>query len=418
MANYLFEQMTDAQAAAYDPADDNLFFLTGSPGTIGVQVNPASGFMNASITLTNGTVSHTFGADALAGEDLTFFSNSNNTDTLAFGEDSSGDTATVTGVAGSGARFYGLGGDDTIGGGNANDVIFGGEGDDRITGLSSTLTGGKYVEADFLMGGNGADTIVGGLGNDHIYGNEMTSVQGSVDGGDSISAGAGNDYVNGNAGNDTILGEDGNDRLYGGAGTDSILGGNGNDYLQGNKGADTLVGGDGVDQLRGGADGDSLVGGEGGDLLNGDAGADTISGGNGYDYLSGGADADRFTFAVGEASDANLRSLATATDHGLTDEIVDFTNGSDKIALGFTVTEILHTATGVTFTDSTAAQVYAQQLLDNHTGAGEIAAITVGSSTYLFYNDAGVDTTAANSAIKVDGVADTVFNLGTGSDFV
>ncbi len=417
MANYLFEQMTDAQAAAYNHASDDLFFLTGSPASIGVTVNPPGVFSTASLTLTNGSVTHTFGANALAGESLTFFGG-NSSDTLSFGHNdgsNADDIATVPGVAGAGARHYALGGDDSITGSLASDTIYGGEGDDTINGGSSGN------QADFLLGGNGADSLVGGTGNDHIYGNSNTTIQGTVDGNDTISAGNGSDYVNGNGGNDIIDGGNGSDVLYGGNGADSINGGdgNGNDYLQGNKGDDTLLGGDGNDTLRGGADNDSLTGGNNDDHLIGDAGNDTIVGGTGYDDLTGGIGADVFRFAAGDASNGTVGTAHVSdANHDVTDFINDYAHGTDTIDLVFTVatTDVLHTAAGVSFSAGgvDAAQDYAQQLLDAHTGTTDIAAITVGTDTYLFFNGAGTGATI-DSAIKLVGVADAAI---TSADFV
>jgi Ca2+-binding RTX toxin-like protein len=275
------------------------------------------------------------------------------------------------------------------------------------------------------MGGAGADTIVGGDGNDHIYGNLFSSTAGAADGNDIIHAGNGNDYVNGNAGDDSISGGLGNDKLYGGAGNDVIDGEDGNDYLQGNKGSDVLFGGNGNDTLHGGADHDFwLAGGAGNDQVFGDLGDDSVSGGAGYDTMWGGDGNDVFFISTaGDASNANLLTAATAANHDLTDVIADFTSGSDHIYLGFTVNTVLHQQTGVTFTSVDAAQTYAEQLLDAHTGTGEVAAITVGSDTYLFYTDTGVDTTGVdaahsiNAAIKVAGVAGSVF-ASAGTDFI
>jgi len=414
MANYLFEQMSDQDALAYDGSTDHLFFLTGTPGDIGVQYNPAAGLSLASITLTDGGISHTFVADALAGNPLTFFSSTD--DTLAFGHDSSADTATVSGTADHAARYYALGGDDNITGSAASDTIFGGLGNDTIHGVSATTDGdGNLTESDFLNGGAGADSITGGIGNDHIYGNASDAVAGSSDGGDHIDAGAGNDYVNGNGGDDSIIGNDGNDKLYGGAGDDSIDGGNGHDYMQGNKGADHMWGDDGNDTMHGGADDDSIDGGNGTDQLFGDNGDDVLHGGAGYDQLWGGAGKDTFNFTVGDADNANVHTAATAAGHGVVETINDFTDGSDHIHLPIAVTtdaQIHHTAAGASFTDAAAAQDYAQTLLTGH--GTDIAAITVGSDTYLFYDDTGL-TGTIDSAIKIVGVTDGAF---THADFV
>ncbi|WP_442678978.1 calcium-binding protein [Sphingomonas sp. ASY06-1R] len=408
MANYLFEQMTDEQAADYSAANDSLFFLTGSPSGLQVEYNAANGLQVESITLNNGTKELTFAANALGGETLTFFSNSADQSTLTFGSNSAtGDNVTVSGVAGSTARYYALGGNDTITGSAASDTIDGGNGNDVINGVTG---GSTATQSDYLFGGAGADSITGSAANDHIYGNSLTTVQGDADGIDTIDAGAGNDYVNGNAGNDFIFGNDGNDRLYGGAGNDSIIGGDGNDYLQGNKGADTLEGGAGVDELHGGADNDLVLGGADNDLVFGDNGNDTVSGGEGFDKLTGGAGNDTFWFLAGDAGIDNIKTVAGS---GVTDQILDYVDGTDKIATTGGFTTVLHGDAGVTVSTVSSAYTYAQSLIDSDLATNaahhDVAAITVGSDTYLFYNDSGAS--EINSVIKVVGVVDTVFAL-------
>jgi hypothetical protein len=74
-------------------------------------------------------------------------------------------------------------------------------------------------------------------------------------GNDLISGGSGNDRIFGEDGRDVLLGNSGNDRLDGGAGDDWLFGGIGNDFLSGGLGDDWLFGGPGVDFLDGG-DGD------------------------------------------------------------------------------------------------------------------------------------------------------------------
>ena len=300
-------------------------------------------------------------------------------------------------AAPAGISLHGTAGSDTLAGGNGNDVI---------TGSSSTTDqAGHYIESDYYTGGAGNDTIIGGAGNDHIYGNSLISAAGTVDGNDSLFGGAGNDYIQGNAGDDTIDGGSGNDRLNGGSGNDLITGNVGDDTLQGNKGSDTLSGGDGNDSIRGGADNDVLYGDAGNDVLLGDLGNDSLTGGAGHDTLTGGAGADTFIFEFrGGLSDALFANDAKASFAG--DEITDFLPGTDKLALGFSVTSVLETASR-TFTNSFDAQSYAQQLLAGHHTAGDVAAVTVGSDTYLFYDAAGTGEGTINSAIKLDALLAT-----------
>jgi serralysin len=275
-----------------------------------------------------------------------------------------------------------FGGDDSILGGNLDDNLdaFGGN--------------------DIVWGRDGADTIIGGDGNDHLYGQ---SPSGGTDGADTISGGNGSDYIQGNAGNDTLDGGLGSDRINGGKDNDLISGGAGADRVNGNAGNDTIDGGTGNDWLRGGKDDDLIHGGNDNDSIQGDLGNDTLAGDSGVDTLTGGDGADQFKFASG---DATIISGSSATD-----VITDFVHGTDHIALGFSVSAVL-TATSDP-TSFSAAVTTAQQLFDGHSGNGEVAALHVGSDTYLFFSSSGGAT--VDSAINLQAVA--AGTLAT-SDFV
>lgn len=140
----------------------------------------------------------------------------------------------------------------------------------------------------------------------------------------------GPDLLKGTSGADLIDGKKGNDTISGGSGNDTLKGGEGDDILNGDSGKDSLLGGDGNDTLKGGSSNDTLSGGAGKDLLQGGSGndvlkggdgKDTLSGGTGNDTLDGGASADQFRFDTAPSSKSNI------------DHIVNFTIGSDKIAL-------------------------------------------------------------------------------------
>jgi len=421
MTTYIFDSMKQSDAANFT-SDDLLVFTTGNANTINVTHADPTALTTESITLANATNTLTFSAAQLAAasqnHQLAF---ADDTGVLALGYNG-GDTIDLStgygATAGDHARVYAFGGGDDITGSVASDTIDGGAGNDTINGVSGAASG-LNTEQDYLFGGTGADTINGSDANEHIYGNTMSAVAGDVDGADLIDAGAGKDYVNGNAGNDTINGGDDSDRLYGGAGNDSIDGGgdNGNDYLQGNKGNDTLNGGDGIDELHGGADNDVLHGDAGNDAVFGDNGNDTVYGDAGYDKLTGGAGNDVFAFGATDAGIGNVTSATTAANHGVTDQILDYVDGSDKIDLAGTYNFVVHGDPAVAVSTVSAAYDYARQLIGDDRAATpghtDIAAITVGSDTYLFYNTAG--TATVDQVIKVAGVADTVFTAG---DFI
>ena len=424
MANYVFEEMSDSDAVGFDGSTDRLFFQTATVTTLGVVDNPGSsgplGSTNETVTLTSGAITHTFLASELATASTNnsiIFVHGSSTDAFAIGTTVDNTSAALADVdVGGHVAIYGLASNDHLGGTVGNDTINGGAGDDTIQGASDSTDGdGNVIESDYLMGGNGADSIVGGIGNDHIYGNLFSSTAGAADGNDTISAGDGVDYVNGNAGNDLIDGGANNDRLYGGAGNDTVTGATGNDYIQGNKGNDSLAGGADNDVIHGGADNDTISGDAGNDQIFGDNGNDSVTGGAGYDQLWGGAGNDTFSFGTaGDASNANVHTASTATDHGLVDVINDFTDGSDHIHLTFVPAAAanIHHTVGATFTDAAAAQDYAQTQLTGH--GSDVAAITVGSDTYLFYDDTHT-TGVINSAIKIVGVTDASITV---SDFI
>jgi len=100
----------------------------------------------------------------------------------------------------------------------------------------------------------------GGAGNDTLRGG---------DGDDLLDGGSGNDNLDGGDGDDLLRGRHGDDNLSGGPGDDVLYGdpGRGQDTLSGDDGDDTLFGADGDDDLRGGDDDDTLVV---RDMVNGD----------------------------------------------------------------------------------------------------------------------------------------------------
>ncbi len=125
---------------------------------------------------------------------------------------------TQTQGASKGYILAGTAGDDTIDAANLPDavgaMIFGGDGNDTITGHSSA-----------------GNVIFGGTGNDNIAGGSSIDIINGGDGNDTINGNAGNDTLNGNNGNDTINGGDGNDTIKGQMGNDVISGQGGNDEI-------------------------------------------------------------------------------------------------------------------------------------------------------------------------------------------
>jgi len=163
----------------------------------------------------------------------------------------------------------------------ADIVVRGGDGNDSITvapgtNVHVTLIGGEGD--DEIHGGGGNETVLGLDGKDRLYGG---------DGNDRISAGAGRDYVDGQGGNDILTGGLGDDTVYGLGGNDQISGGEGQDYLEGADGDDKIYGGQGNDIISGGRGNDTLRGGAGDDAIYAGRGSDTSYGGSGNDKVFG-----------------------------------------------------------------------------------------------------------------------------------
>ena len=132
-----------------------------------------------------------------------------------------------------------------IDGGEGNDTVVSGSGDDRINGGDGD---------DILRGGDGHDRVFGDAGDDHLYGD------------------LGHDRLYGLAGNDILLGDEGRDSLYGGADSDTLFGQSGNDHLDGESGTDDLHGGENDDLLISADSGriDKVLGGAGFDTADAD----------------------------------------------------------------------------------------------------------------------------------------------------
>jgi Ca2+-binding RTX toxin-like protein len=182
--------------------------------------------------------------------------------------------------------------------------LVGGGGNDTLIGNDAVnvLTGGSG--SDILDGRGGADIMVGGKGDD------MYSVENSAD---QIieNSGEGTDMVSSKI--SYALGQNlENLELLGATAINGTGNGAGN-LILGNNAANKLLGLDGNDILQGNGGNDILNGGNGDDKLYGGSGQDTLTGGSGKDtyYLSASGD-----------------SKVSARDH-----ITDFTQGQDKIGL-------------------------------------------------------------------------------------
>jgi len=216
------------------------------------------------------------------------------------------------------ANLFGGAGNDTLTGGSGGDMLFGQTGNDTLLGKGGS---------DFLFGGDGNDTLTGGDGDDQMFGEGGNDrmIWNPGDDSDLMEGGAGIDTAEVNGGNGeehftltangsrvrfdrvepgpffldigttekiTVNMNGGNDTFSatgdlaslisvtvdGGAGDDTILGSNGNDTLLGGDGNDFIDGNQGSDvaQLGAGDDVFQWDPGDGNDTVDGQGGNDTL----------------------------------------------------------------------------------------------------------------------------------------------
>jgi Ca2+-binding RTX toxin-like protein len=330
--------------------------IAGGTGVDTFQAGDAGSGSNLTMTLTNTSLTGSFGTDSLTSIEKATLQGGNGNDTL----DASGSTIPVTLSAG---QLLSSNGNDVLIGGSGNDILEG-RGGCCIYPDNDTFTGGPGND-DIRAGGsapagmNGTDRLVesggsftltnssltGASGTDTLGGINATTLSGSggtdtidtsgfTGGPATITGLGGNDTLTGGSTNDALDGGTGIDTLQAGAGDDTLTGGTENDTLDGGTGTDTVVeSGDlnftltdgsliglGIDSLvsidkatlTGGAgnntingsgfsglvnfDGlggnDTLTSGPGGGTLAGGVGMDVLNGGAGTDTLNGGADND------------------------------------------------------------------------------------------------------------------------------
>jgi len=166
--------------------------------------------------------------------------------------------------------------------------LFGNDGAIHIFPDTATVTNTNLVRVN------------GGDGNDVITLDETNGALPAAQ----LFGGDGNDTLTGGSGNDKLSGQDGNDSLSGSGGNDSLSGGTGNDFIAGGTGNDTLVGGSGNDFLDGDQGTDIGFLGAGNDVFRWDPGdgSDIVEGGSGFDEMlfNGAAGAEQFALSAND----------------------------------------------------------------------------------------------------------------------
>src|SRR4029450_3254272 len=142
-------------------------------------------------------------------------------------------------------------------------TIFGNNLDNAIT-ISRDGTGALFSNGVAIPGATVANTalirVFGMGGNDTITLNEASGALPAAmlfggAGNDTLTGGSGGDFLFGGLGNDTLLGKGGFDFLFGGADSDTLTGGDADDQVFGEAGDDRMIWnpGDDTDLNEGGA---------------------------------------------------------------------------------------------------------------------------------------------------------------------
>jgi Ca2+-binding RTX toxin-like protein len=171
---------------------------------------------------------------------------------------------------------------DTLTGGDANDQVFGEGGDDRMVwnpGDDTDLNeGGVGVDTVEVNGGNGAEQFTVTPNGSRVRFDRVTPAPFSLDIGTSENL-----VANLNGGDDTFAAANGLATLIrltvdGGIGNDTVTGGDGNDLILGGDGNDLVTGGRGNDTALLGGNDDTFVWnpGDGSDIVEGQAGNDRM----------------------------------------------------------------------------------------------------------------------------------------------
>ena len=301
---------------------------------------------------------------------------------------------------------FGYDGNDTLTGSDqANNFLYGGAGNDSVTGS---------VNEDFLFGQAGNDILTGAAGNDRLYGGDGADTLHGGAGDDLMTGGAGADLFDAAAGSDVVADfhagagdriafgrgytawdqiaaratlvaangataddllvhhDDGTTTLLLDVGTDLTAaavdftvatappvavemlvdamrmtqGGDGNDMMVGSSLAETLNGGAGNDVIRATGGADRLFGGTGHDTLSSGWGASTLVGGAGNDRLEADVGHSGQQLIGGSGADTFVfTGLGGAT--ATTSEVVDFTVGEDAVMVGADRVDLAHLPAGL-----------------------------------------------------------------------
>ncbi len=338
-------------------------------------------------------------------------------------------------------QVFGLGGNDVISLSEVNGALpraelFGGDGNDVLTGGSG---------ADLIFGQNGNDTMLGKGGADQLFGGNGNDVATGGDADDQVFGQGGNDLMIWNPGDDTDLNEGGTDidtvEVNGGNGAEQftttangtrvrfdrvnpapfsidigtseklVVNANGGDDTYSASGnlaaliAITVDGGAGNDTLAGSNGDDLLIGGDGNDVVDGNQGADTA-------FL--GAGDDTFTWDPGDGSDTVEGQAGNDTmrfNGSNAAENIDISANGQRVRLFRNVAAITMDTNGVEAIDVNAVGGADNVVVDDITGT-DLTRIGVNLAASAGGGDLSPDSVVVNATAGDDVV---VVNGQTGT---
>ncbi len=330
-----------------DSLDNNISISRSAAGQILVN-GGAVNVLGGTSTVANTTLIQVFGQ---AGNDTLTLNEANGALPAAnlFGGDGND---TLTGGSGN-DQLFGQAGNDILLGKGGNDLLFGGAGDDQLTGGvgddrvfgeagndlmiwnpgegTDLNEGGDGIDTVQVNGGNGAESFTVTPNGTRVRFDRVTPAPFSLDIGTSENL-----QLNMNGGDDLFTASNGLANLIsltvdGGTGNDTIIGGDGNDRLTGGDDNDTIIGGRGVDSLFGGAGDDTFVWnpGDGSDVLEGQGGQNTLQ-------FNGANIAENINIAANGTRTLLTRDVGNVTQdmNGIQQINLAMLGGADTIALG------------------------------------------------------------------------------------
>jgi Ca2+-binding RTX toxin-like protein len=333
------------------------------------------------------------------------------------------------------ANLFGGDGNDTMTGGSGADMLFGQSGNDTLLGKGG---------ADLLFGGSGNDVLTGGDGDDQMFGEAGNDrmIWNPGDDSDLMEGGAGEDTAEINGGNgaetftitangarvrfdrvdpapfsvdigtteNLVLNANGGDDMISATGNLSALikltidGGAGNDTILGGNGNDRLLGGDGNDFIDGNQGNDTVFLGAGDDTFQWDPGdgSDSVEGQDGFDKMvfNGANIAETFDISANGERARFLRNVGNITMdlNGVERIDVNALGGADTINVG-----------DMSGTHVTTVNVNLAGTLGGTAGDGQADTVTVAGT-----NAANtIEVLGQNGSVAVTGLSALVQLTGT-----